>query len=170
MKLAPLAAIAATSLALATPAAAQSADGIDNRPDIVDAASGAPELFSTLVGLVVDAGLVEALQANGPLTVFAPTNDAFAGASLDDDVTSILTYHVVAGRYTSGRVIAAAKKSPGGVDLETLQGNTINIRLANGEVILTDQDGEEHGLVATDINTSNGVIHAIDGVLDPTAD
>ncbi|WP_265564015.1 fasciclin domain-containing protein [Sphingomicrobium arenosum] len=164
---------AIAAIGLAGPSLAQDANGIDNRPDIVDAAIAAGS-FETLVQLVSENNLVDLLQSNGPFTVFAPTDDAFAEAlgngEVDDQVATVLAYHVVAGRYPSGKVIAAAKRSPGGIDLETLQGNTINIRLANGAVILTDQDGVEHGLVITDVNSSNGVIHAIDGVLDPIAD
>ena len=161
---------AVLSLALTAPlSAADHHNEGQQRTDIVDAASAAPQ-FSTLVDAVVAAGLVDALEANGPLTVFAPNNDAFAkldAVPSGDALTSVLTYHVVAGRYPSSRLVAMAGKSADGVDLETLNGQTINARVSDGMLVLSDAAGNDIGVVTADINTANGVIHEVDSVLLP---
>jgi uncharacterized surface protein with fasciclin (FAS1) repeats len=131
---------------------------------IVDIAAGNPD-FSTLVAAVEAAGLVETLSGEGPFTVFAPTNDAFAkvdAAVLEkllkpenkDALTAILTYHVVAGE------VLAADVKPG--DVPTVQGDSITVTVDGGTVKLNDST-----VTATDIIASNGVIHVIDTVLLP---
>ncbi len=147
----------------ATPEAAEEAMA----GDIVDVAAG-NEDFSTLVAAVEAAGLVDALKGEGPFTVFAPTNAAFdalpAGtvdALLADptgDLTQILLYHVV-----PGKVMAADVTD--GMEAETLQGGVVTFSVADGSVKINDAN-----IVATDIETSNGVIHVIDAVLLPPAD
>jgi uncharacterized surface protein with fasciclin (FAS1) repeats len=136
--------------------------------DIVETATAAGD-FTTLVAAVEAAGLVETLQGDGPYTVFAPTDEAFA-AALDDlgltaeelladteTLTSILTYHVV-----EGEVPAA--------DVVTLDGQ--EVPTVNGASILVGVDGDtvtvnDATVTATDIFATNGVIHVIDGVLLP---
>lgn len=131
---------------------------------IVDVASG-NEDFSTLVAAVKAAGLVETLSGDGPFTVFAPTNEAFA--ALPDGLldkllepankgvlTKILTYHVV-----SGEVMAADVK-PGKV--KTVEGTEITIATSGGGVTVNKAN-----VTATDVDASNGVIHVIDAVLVP---
>lgn len=171
--------LAATSLALTAPASAQSEQGKDSRPDIVDAAVGAPDL-STLVTAVTAAELVELLRSNGPFTVLAPINSAFADiqGTVDvllqpenkADLQDVLAYHVIEGRLPSGRVTSLARRNALGADVEMLNGDTINILAVNGELIITDGAGNESKIIATDITTSNGVVHLIDGVLIPPAD
>ena len=159
---------AATALAL-TAAAPGFADDhhMEAQPNIVEIAAG-DDTFSTLVAAVTTAGLVDALSGEGPFTVFAPTNDAFAAlpegtvASLleeanRDTLTSILTYHVVAGEYL------AADTAAGAYELETLQGDTVNIVV--GEDGTVTVDGAT--VIAADIKASNGVIHVIDSVIQP---
>jgi len=144
----------------------------DADADIVDTAIAAGG-FETLVAAVQAAGLEETLRGEGPFTVFAPTDDAFAAlpegtveALLEDptgDLASILTYHVV-----SGEVLAADVVGLDGQEVETVNGATFTVNVGDdGSVTLTDATGNEVGVVQTDIMTSNGVIHVIDGVLLP---
>lgn len=132
---------------------------------IVDIAANNPD-FSTLVGAVKSAGLVDTLSGKGPFTVFAPTNDAFAKlpagtlASLTpDQLKSILTYHVVAGE------VLAKDVKPGKV--KTVNGAEFTVNVKDGKVTITDAKGNTVNVVKTDIKGDNGVIHVIDGVLMP---
>ena len=131
--------------------------------DIVAVASST-EGFSTLVSAIQAAGLVETLQGDGPFTVFAPTDDAFAALPagvldkllLPENVEvlkSILTYHVVSGLVMSADVTAG--------DVTTVEGSTIKIATDGGVTV--------NGAMVTtvDVTASNGVIHAIDQVLVP---
>jgi len=136
--------------------------------DIVDTAI-ADGRFTTLVAAVQAAGLVDTLKSEGPFTVFAPTDDAFA--ALGDTVntlllpenkqqlTDVLLYHVV-----SGKVMAADVISLNGQSAETaLEGKSISIKIDGDKVMLNDTVN----VIITDIETSNGVIHVIDAVLLP---
>jgi uncharacterized surface protein with fasciclin (FAS1) repeats len=135
--------------------------------DIVDTAVSAGN-FGTLVAAVQAAGLVDALKGEGPFTVFAPTDEAFAklpagtiDALLADpsgDLTQILLYHVVPGK------VMAADVSDG-LEATTLQGKPVKFSVRDGQVFINDAQ-----VVATDIETSNGVIHVIDSVILPPAD
>ena len=174
----------ASALALALTLAACGDDGSDDvaASDIVEAESAA-ELgtivdvavgngsFTTLVAAVQAAGLVETLSGEGPFTVFAPTDDAFA-AALDalgltaeelladtDTLTSILTYHVVAGE-----VDAATAISLDGQTAATVNGAEIAISVVDGNVMIDDAT-----VIIPDVAASNGIIHAIDSVLLPPA-
>ncbi|MGJ3231371.1 MAG: fasciclin domain-containing protein [Oceanicaulis sp.] len=134
---------------------------------IVEIAAG-NDNFSTLVAAVQAAGLAETLSGDGPFTVFAPVNDAFAAlpdGTIDsllmeenkDQLTSILTYHVVPGEYL------AAETPAGTYELETVQGDTVNVVV--GEDGSVTVDGAN--VVMADVDASNGVIHAIDAVIMP---
>ena len=132
---------------------------------IVDIAVGESD-FSTLVGAVKSAGLVETLSGPGPFTVFAPTNAAFAAlpaGTLDslstEQLTSILTYHVVAAE------VMAKDVMPGKVT--TVNGAEFTVAVVDGKVTITDAKGNTVNVVKTDIVGDNGVIHVIDGVLMP---
>lgn len=144
---------------------------------IVDVAV-ANENFSTLVAAVKAANLVEVLSSEGPFTVFAPVNDAFSKlpegtvASLlqpknKDLLTAILTYHVVAGKFVAKDVIKAIKDNKGKFVIKTVQGGILTASLKDGKVILTDVKGNMSTVVITDVEASNGVIHAIDSVVMP---
>lgn len=132
--------------------------------DIVDTAVAAGS-FTTLVAAVEAAGLVDALKGEGPFTVFAPTDEAFAAlpagtidtllADPSGDLTQILLYHVV-----EGKVMAADVTD--GLEATTLQGAPVNFTVADGSVQINDAT-----IVTTDIETSNGVIHVIDAVMMP---
>ena len=150
-----------------TTAAADAAEG-----DIVDTAIAAGD-FTTLVAAVQAAGVEETLRGEGPFTVFAPTDEAFAAlpagtldALLADpagQLTDILTYHVVPGAVPAADVVGLD-----GQEVTTVNGATITVGVADdGTVTLTDAAGNEVTVVATDVQASNGVIHVIDGVLLP---
>lgn len=147
--------------ALAMPSFAL-ADSHEQPGDIIDIAAG-NEAFSTLVAAITAAGLVETLQGEGPFTVFAPTDEAFAAlpegtveALLDDipALTAILTYHVVPGAVMSGDL-------EDGMMAETVNGASVTIGV--GDTVTVD------GATVTqaDIEASNGVIHVIDAVILP---
>jgi uncharacterized surface protein with fasciclin (FAS1) repeats len=133
--------------------------------DIVDIAASAGS-FKTLVAAVQAAGLVEALKGQGPLTVFAPTDEAFgklpAGTVENllkpenkDKLIAVLTYHVVPGRVTAGEVVNLDSA-------KTINGRSLKISAQEGKVMV---DGAQ--VTATDIMASNGVIHVIDAVVLP---
>jgi uncharacterized surface protein with fasciclin (FAS1) repeats len=157
-----------TSSAPATTEATEEAAG----DDIVDTAVAAGD-FTTLATALEAAGLVETLKGDGPFTVFAPTDDAFAALPegtvdtlLEDpqgDLTDILTYHVV-----DGQVMAADVVGLDGQEVETLQGASFTVNVDGDTVTLTDAAGNTVNVTQTDVEASNGVIHVIDGVLMPT--
>lgn len=136
--------------------------------NIVATAQSLPD-FSILVEAVVAAGLVDTLQGTGPFTVFAPTNAAFAAlltelgvsktALLADKalLTKVLTYHVVGARVLKAEV-------PVGAAIATVQGQTF---IVDASLKITDQKQRATSIVATDVFTSNGVIHVVDRVLLP---
>ena len=150
----------AVLLVTALPAIASS--DAHGKADIVDTAVAAGS-FDTLVTAVKAAGLVDVLKGDGPLTVFAPTDDAFAKlpagtveALLQDKekLSAILTYHVVAGK-------VMAKDVAGLSEAKTVQGGTLSIDTSHGVRI------GDANVIKTDIEASNGVIHVIDTVLIP---
>ncbi|MEO0343901.1 MAG: fasciclin domain-containing protein [Pseudomonadota bacterium] len=137
------------------------------KKDIVDTAVDAGS-FTTLVAAVQAAGLVDVLKGDGPFTVFAPTDDAFAAlpeGTVEDllkpenkeQLAAILTYHVVSGKVMSGDI--AGKK----MDVETVEGTTAMVDATDGVMI----DGAN--VVTADIEASNGVIHVIDAVILPSS-
>lgn len=124
--------------------------------------------FTTLAGLLVEADLVQALRADGPFTVFAPTNDAFAdvpAATLDavfadpDLLTAVLTYHVVAGENIS---LADLMAMPDGTQLTTLNGAALTVT-HDGDTVSIDGTP----IIVGDVAATNGTIHVIGGVLVP---
>ncbi len=145
--------------------------------NIVGVAAG-NDNFTTLVTAVKAADLVDTLSGDGPFTVFAPVNDAFAAlpegtvAGLlkpesKAALTGILTYHVVAGEYKAAAVIEAINGNDGSFTVTTVQGGTIELSLQDGKVILKDEKGNSATVVMADVSASNGVIHAIDTVVMP---
>ena len=133
---------------------------------------------TTLVAAVKAAGLVETLSGNGPFTVFAPTNAAFAklqAGTVDNllkpenkaTLTAVLTYHVVAGKMSSADVIKAIKAGKGKAELKTVQGGILTALMIGKDVVLKDEKGNTAKITIKDVNQSNGVIHVIDGVALP---
>ncbi|WP_343486981.1 fasciclin domain-containing protein [Allomuricauda sp. d1] len=136
---------------------------------------------TTLVTAVKAAGLVETLQGEGPFTVFAPTNAAFEklpeGAVENllkeenkEDLTGILTYHVVAGKLMAKDVLAAIEAGEGKAELTTVNGATLYAKLHEGNVKLKDASGNYAIVTIADVESSNGVVHVIDGVVMPQAE
>lgn len=136
------------------------------------------ENFTTLVAALKAADLVDALQGDGPFTVFAPTNDAFA--KIDENalsnllkpenkkaLTNILTYHVVPAKLMASDVVVALKKGNGMVEVKALNGTVLTVMQKNGKIWLKDQAGNYSEITATDVKGSNGVIHVIDTVVMP---
>ena len=136
------------------------------KKDVVDTAVGAGN-FKTLVAAVKAAGLVDALKGDGPFTVFAPTDAAFAKLPAGtvesllkpenkDKLVAILTYHVIPGKVMSKDI--ASKK----LDVKTLQGQAVSVDATGGGVKVGAAS-----VVAADVAASNGVIHVIDKVIMP---
>lgn len=133
--------------------------------DIVDTAIAAGQ-FGTLVAAVQAAGLVDTLKSEGPFTVFAPTDEAFAALpegtvenlllpENKDQLIAVLTYHVIPSAVMSGDI--AGKK----MEVATVQGSDLSIDATMGVKV------DNATVVSADIETSNGVIHVIDQVLLP---
>ncbi len=167
----------------AVDAAKDAGDAVgDAAGDAVDAAQDAVTMnvvekavatddLSTLVAAVQKADLVDTLSGDGPFTVFAPTNDAFAAllANLDvtadqllarDDLGDILTYHVV-----SGKVMAADLTD--GQMVKTVQGGMLEVSVSDAGVTLTDANGGVSTVTTADVAASNGVVHIVDSVVLP---
>jgi uncharacterized surface protein with fasciclin (FAS1) repeats len=145
---------------VAAPASAQYSE----QKDIVDTAVEAGS-FTTLATALQAAGLVDVLKGEGPFTVFAPTDEAFAKLpegtieSLladTDALTKVLTYHVVPGAVMAEQVVGLSEAT-------TVEGSPISIQVVDGKVVLNGSST----VVTTDIETSNGVIHVIDTVILP---
>ena len=137
----------------------------DAAPDIVETAIGAGS-FGTLVAAVKAAGLVDTLKGEGPYTVFAPTDDAFAklpAGTVESllkpenkaRLQSILTYHVVPGKVMSSDVVKVSSA-------KTVQGQDLAVSAQNGQVMVDNAK-----VVQVDIEAANGVIHVIDSVILP---
>ena len=146
---------------------------------IVAVAAG-NEDFGTLVAAVKAADLVETLSSEGPFTVFAPVNGAFAAlpegtveALLQEEnkaaLQMVLTYHVVAGKVMAADLVKLIRANDGAATVTTVEGTDLTARIVDGSVTLEDATGNEITVVATDVPAANGVIHVIDGVLLPTS-
>ena len=146
--------------------------------DIVTNAMDSP-IHTTLVAAVSEAGLVDTLKGDGPFTVFAPTDDAFAAlpaGTVDtllqpenrDMLTKILTAHVVAGTFTSDDLLRQIDASSSGfVNLETVSGDALSAKRVGSSVWVFDEKGDAYRVSTADVMQSNGVIHVVDGVLLP---
>jgi uncharacterized surface protein with fasciclin (FAS1) repeats len=145
--------------------------------NIVENALNSP-IHTTLVAAVKAAGLVDTLAGKGPFTVFAPTNDAFdklpAGTVntlvMPDNkamLTKILTYHVVAGKYDSKRIMQLIRKGKGTATFNTVSGDKLMARMSGGNIVLVDEKGGTSTITTADVYQSNGVIHVIDTVVMP---
>ena len=174
--------IAALALAtVATPALAKNpmVGGAAMYPtkNIVENAVNSKD-HTTLVAAVKAAGLVETLMGPGPFTVFAPTNAAFAKLPAGtvetlvkpenkDTLTSILTYHVVAGRLTAADIAKKIKMGHGKAMLTTVNGGMLTASMMGGKLMLTDAKGGMSHVTIGNVMQSNGVIHVVDTVLLP---
>ncbi|MGD1320076.1 fasciclin domain-containing protein [Chryseobacterium sp. 2R14A] len=176
----------ALSLALSGNAAAQSmkektvmVGGAAMYPskNIVENAMNSKD-HTTLVAAVKAAGLVETLQGNGPFTVFAPTNATFAKlpkSAVDNllkpenksMLQSVLTYHVLPGKYSAKQVWAAVKAGNGKATMKTVQGESLTFWTKGKDLYVSDMKDNKAKVTIADVNQSNGVIHVIDTVLMP---
>jgi uncharacterized surface protein with fasciclin (FAS1) repeats len=134
---------------------------------------------TTLVAAVKAAGLVETLEGPGPFTVFAPTNEAFnklPAGTVDTllkpgnkpTLTKVLTYHVVAGRFSSHDLLKKIKEGKGTAELTTVEGGKLFVTVRDGKNIgLKDEKGGTALVTIANVFQSNGVIHVIDSVVMP---
>lgn len=133
---------------------------------------------TTLVAAVKAAGLVDTLEGNGPFTVFAPTNEAFARlpagtvATLlkpenKDKLTQVLTYHVVPGRITASELDAMIRDGGGKAMAKTVEGEDLTFMRQGGHIWVIDAKGDKSEVTIPDVMQSNGVIHVVNKVLLP---
>ena len=157
--------VVAVFVAAASWFTAESSRAMSHSKDIVDTAVSAGQ-FNTLVAAVKAAGLVETLKGDGPFTVFAPTDEAFAklpDGTVDDllkpenkdKLVAVLTYHVVPGKIMSSDI--AGKKT----EAKTVEGSTLVVDATDGVMV------DNAKVIKADIEASNGVIHVIDTVVMP---
>ncbi len=155
--------LASSALATVLVFTGSNISAMSHSKDIVDTAMSAGS-FNTLVTALKEAGLVDTLKGEGPFTVFAPSDDAFAKIPADqlnalladkEKLTAVLTYHVVPGKVMASEVVKMDSA-------KTVQGQAVTIGAENGKVMIN-----EATVTTADIETSNGVIHVIDTVIMP---
>ena len=162
-------ATSSTSSPVTTEAMPEAEDSTASSETITEIVAGNPE-FSTLLAAVEAAGLAETLSGEGPFTVFAPTDAAFAelpAGTLDtllqpanqDQLAAILTYHVVPAEVMASDVEAG--------EVPTVNSAPFTVALDGEAVAITDGQGNQASVIETDIDASNGVVHVIDSVLLP---
>ncbi|MEG0053727.1 MAG: fasciclin domain-containing protein [Comamonas sp.] len=145
--------------------------------DIIDNAVNSKD-HTTLVAAVKAAGLVDTLKGPGPFTVFAPTNaafDALPAGTVDTllkpenkgMLTTILTYHVVAGKWDAAALSKMIKEGKGQAMVKTVSGGMLTAKSSGKKIMLTDEKGGTATVTIADVYQSNGVIHVIDKVLLP---
>lgn len=178
----PLACIGLALVMSATSMAAMAEVMVGGAPmlptkDIIDNAVNSKD-HTTLVAAVKAAGLVDTLKGPGPFTVFAPTNAAFAAlpAGTVDNLlkpenkgmlTTVLTYHVVAGKWDAAALGKMIKDGKGMAHIKTVSGGTLVAKSSGSKIMLTDEKGAMATVTIPDVYQSNGVIHVIDKVLLP---
>ena len=153
--------------------------GAEMSPDknIVENALNSKD-HTTLVAAVKAASLVETLQTEGPFTVFAPTNAAFEKLPAEalksllqpenkSKLQTVLTYHVIAGKFMASDVIGLIKKNDGKAKVKTVSGSYITLMLDGSSVIIMDNNGNKSKVTIADVKQSNGVIHVVDTVFLP---
>jgi uncharacterized surface protein with fasciclin (FAS1) repeats len=177
--LAATAALALTSLAATAQKTDPEVGGAPMYPTktIVQNAVNSP-IHKTLVAAVKAAGLVDTLNGPGPFTVFAPTDDAFGkipAGTVDnlvkpenkDTLTKILTYHVVPGVYSTGKLMHEIKSHGGSFKLKTVEGDELTFGMNGKMIVITDDKGGTANITIANVYQSNGVIQVIDSVLMP---
>lgn len=145
--------------------------------NIVENAVNSPD-HTTLVAAVKAAGLVDTLMGPGPFTVFAPVNAAFSKLPAGtvemllkpenkDTLVKVLTYHVVAGKMSSGDIKKAIKAGGGTATLTTVQGGKLRAMMEGNMIVLKDEKGGMSKISQANVFQSNGVIHVVDTVVMP---
>jgi len=148
-----------------------------NDKNIIENAVNSP-IHTTLVAAVKAAGLVETLSGDGPFTVFAPVDSAFAALpagtvdkllqpDMKGTLQKVLTAHVVAGKVSAEDLVGLIKKHGGYVNITTVSGDTITARVDSHGVYIFDESGGVSRVTQADVNQSNGVIHVVSKVLLP---
>ncbi len=178
MKMLALATTAALALGTASHAQVMvgGAEMLETRNIVENAVNSADH--TTLVAAVQAAGMVDTLSGEGPFTVFAPTNDAFAMISdesleallLPENVAQlqqVLGCHVVATSALAGDIVGMIDADGGTHPVETVGGCTLQATYAGDKITLTDENGREANVTIADVKQSNGVIHVIDRVILP---
>ncbi|MBE8724817.1 fasciclin domain-containing protein [Flavobacterium hungaricum] len=133
---------------------------------------------TTLVAAVKAADLVETLKGKGPFTVFAPTNAAFdklPKGTVENllkpenkkMLQTILTYHVVAGKWNAADIAKAIKAGKGKATIKTVSGGTLTAWMDGKDLYISDENGNKAKVTIADVNQSNGVIHVVNAVLLP---
>ncbi len=167
LSVAVVAALAVASMA--TPGVAQRTT--DTSKQTIFKIASSNDDFSTLATAVKAAGLKKALNGKDKLTVFAPTDAAFAQVPADtleglladeDALAGLLTYHVISGKVPSSKLMPTQT-------VTSLNGAEFTINVADGSASIVDGTGRTIGITTTDINAKNGVIHVIDAVMSPAA-
>ena len=182
MKTSKLLSVAFFALVLGATSYAQKAVTVGGAPmyptkNIIENAVNSKD-HTTLVAAVKAAGLVETLQGKGPFTVFAPTNAAFnklPKGTVDNllkpenkkTLQTVLTYHVVAGKWNAADIAKAIKEGKGKATLKTVSGGTLTAWMKGKKLYITDEKGSNSEVTIADVNQSNGVIHVVNTVLLP---
>ncbi|MCD9146244.1 fasciclin domain-containing protein [Pseudophaeobacter flagellatus] len=150
---------------------------LENR-NIIENAVNSP-IHTTLVAAVKAADLVDTLQGEGPFTVFAPVNDAFAALPAGTVETllkpenkgmlqKVLTAHVVAGDWSAADIVSAARASSDGFyHFNAVSGDALSAQVKGSNVYLIDENGNASKVIVADVDQSNGVIHVVNSVLVP---
>jgi uncharacterized surface protein with fasciclin (FAS1) repeats len=135
-------------------------------------------MHDTLVQAVVAADLAETLSGPGPITVFAPVDDAFAALPegtvptlLEPEnkgmLQAVLTYHAVPGKVTSADLMNLIRQGGGSATIETVQGGTLTAMPMGDDIVITDARGRQTKVVKANVDASNGIVHVTDGVFLP---
>jgi uncharacterized surface protein with fasciclin (FAS1) repeats len=183
-----LAATAATALATAPAVAldhhkemkmAKSDKANYGKGETIAAVAMDTDSLSTLVAAVKAGDLVNVLKGEGPYTVFAPTNDAFGEIQSTvntllqpenkPQLQKVLKAHVVAGELSAADLTMLVEANDGQVKLSTVSGDIITITQADGALVITDESGNDAGVVSANVEADNGVVHVVDTVLVPQA-
>ncbi|RKN81474.1 fasciclin domain-containing protein [Ulvibacterium marinum] len=132
----------------------------------------------TLSAVIKAADLEETLGYDGPFTVFAPSDKAFEEFSLrkalhlldsenKEDLKALLTYHIIAGKFTTSQILRAMCRGNGRATFTTVQGKEVVVTMEGIDIVLTDDFGNSAKITTADANQCNGVIHEIDSVIVP---
>lgn len=179
LKSAAFAAIAATTgLAAMTAAPALADHHMEKEAGTIVDVAKSTGMHDTLVQAVVVADLAETLSGPGPITVFAPVDDAFAAlpdgtvpALLKPEnkamLQAVLTYHAVPGKVTSADLMNLIRQGGGSATIETVQGGTLTAMPMGDDIVITDARGRQTKVVKANVDASNGVVHVTDGVFLP---
>ncbi|MEM9258221.1 MAG: fasciclin domain-containing protein, partial [Bacteroidota bacterium] len=172
----PAALLKAPTMAESHSKASHSMNSEPMGPSIAAVASG-NDNFKTLVTALGAANLVETFDSPGEYTVFAPTDDAFGklpegtvntlATQQKEQLKGILAYHVVPAKITAAKLIKAIEGANNYYMMQTLGGETLVATMKDGNVQLIDGNGNRSTIVLTDVEASNGIIHAIDTVIMP---